>query len=305
MDHDGQVDEHRSEGWKLLLHLGVLFGLTYLAQLGIYLTGGVEGRGMTVLAPLSMFLPGLAATAYLLVTGEGLRFIDWRIGRLRYWALAALIPAATAIICVQIITALGWGSSPHYHFVDGQVVVEKGGFVLGKSAQTPWFFGLNFVLTAFAFALINGVVAAGEEIGWRGFWQKKLVARFGLLPGVVLLGLIWAHWHTPIILMGYNYPESPVLGAFVLWPTYGIFVSMLLAWLTIKGGSVWPAALAHGSFNAFHGSLVDGMNFSVPRLGPDIVALGVAGFVALVAYALTTRQSHTRGAEPGFPTAVC
>lgn len=282
----------QSDGRRLLLHLAILFGLTYAIQFGIYLTGGPDGPGMPVLAPMAMFLPGVFAVAYLLITGEGLRFIDWRMGRFRYWLLAAILPAVTAVIGVQIITALGWGTSPHFHLEQGQVSVLKGGFVLGKGTQSPWFFALNLMLTACVFALINGVVAAGEEIGWRGFWQKKLINRFGLLPGVALLGLIWAHWHTPIILMGYNYPETPVLGALLLWPISGILVSMFLAWLTVSSNSVWPAALAHGSLNAFHGSVLSGMDFSVPRMGPDLLEIAIWAVVAIAAFGLINKKDQ-------------
>ncbi|WP_458188113.1 CPBP family glutamic-type intramembrane protease [Haladaptatus sp. NG-WS-4] len=30
----------------------------------------------------------------------------------------------------------------------------------------------------------------------------------------------------------------------------GIFLGSVLAWVTLRSGSVWPAALGHGAFNA-------------------------------------------------------
>ncbi len=270
-------------------YLLLLFSLTYAVQLVVLWRGGLDSPLFARAAPLIMSLPGLLAVALLLWRGDGLRTIAWRIGRPGYLVAAAIVPAASAILCVAIITWLGLGSSPHLHLADGQVVLEKGRWILGQGRQSIPGFSVNLVTTAMVFALVNGVVAAGEEIGWRGYLQPILVARFGLLRGIILLGLIWAHWHTPMVLAGYNYPETPVLGAFVLFPLELILASALLAWLTIRSGSVWPAALAHGSYNAFHGYVVQGMEVTGPRLVTDLVALAVALAIAVPAYFLARR----------------
>jgi membrane protease YdiL (CAAX protease family) len=279
------------------VYLLLLFSFAWAAQLVVLWKGGLAGPLFPKVAPLIMFLPGVLAVAVLLWTGEGLRSIPWRIRDPGSLLIAALLPAVSAVACVVIIGWLGLGSSPHIQFVDGHVMLEKGRWMLGRGAQSvPWFV-LNLAVTAVVFALVNGAVAAGEEIGWRGYLQPRLLERFGLLRGVVLLGLIWAHWHTPVILAGYNYPETPVLGALFLFPLELIFASFLLAWLTIRSGSVWPAALAHGSYNAFHGYIVQGVEPSGTRLGIDLVVLGVALCVALPAYVLSRRALKSTGGQ--------
>ena len=69
----------------------------------------------------------------------------------------------------------------------------------------------------------------------------------------LLLGAIWGLWHTPINLMGHNYgtsypgfPWLGILGMCLFTTSAGTF----LAWLSERSGSLWPAALAHGTINA-------------------------------------------------------
>ncbi len=102
---------------------------------------------------------------------------------------------------------------------------------------------MALVLQALLIApFINGIPTFGEEFGWRGYLQPKLMdLGTGPRRAVVLTGLIWGVWHWPVILMGHNYgldyPGAPFLGPLAMvWftPTVGT----LLGWLTFKAGSV-------------------------------------------------------------------
>ena len=101
--------------------------------------------------------------------------------------------------------------------------------------------------------VINLFFAIGEEIGWRGFLYPALRQRMFTLPACLLVGAIWGLWHTPINLMGHNYgtsypgfPWLGILGMCLFTTSAGTF----LAWLSERSGSLWPAALAHGTINA-------------------------------------------------------
>lgn len=101
--------------------------------------------------------------------------------------------------------------------------------------------------------VINLFFAIGEEIGWRGFLYPALRQRMSTLPACLLVGAIWGLWHTPINLMGHNYgtsypgfPWLGILGMCLFTTSAGSF----LAWLSERIGSLWPAALAHGTINA-------------------------------------------------------
>jgi membrane protease YdiL (CAAX protease family) len=61
------------------------------------------------------------------------------------------------------------------------------------------------------------------------------------------------------------------------------FISVFLAWVTLRSGSVWPAALAHGVINASaNWTLVFISGASEPLIGPQPVGvIGSLGFALL------------------------
>ncbi len=90
---------------------------------------------------------------------------------------------------------------------------------------------------------------AGEEIGWRGFLQTPLIDAFGVVGGVIILGLIWGIWHAPVALRGHNLKSDFWAEAFVLYPLICVCYSFPLAFLTIESGSIWPALVFHATNN--------------------------------------------------------
>jgi len=95
---------------------------------------------------------------------------------------------------------------------------------------------------------VNALAGLGEELGWRGFLQKELFS-LGFWRSSFLIGFIWGIWHTPLILMGHNYPNNPYLGI-VLMTLLGIFLGPVFSFFRLKAKSVIAAAISHGTFNA-------------------------------------------------------
>jgi membrane protease YdiL (CAAX protease family) len=95
---------------------------------------------------------------------------------------------------------------------------------------------------------INALFAMGEEYGWRGLLWEEFKEK-GFLKANIIIGCLWGLWHAPLILQGYNYPDRPALGI-VLMMLFAIGFSFVLSALTARTNSVWPAAAAHGMFNA-------------------------------------------------------
>jgi membrane protease YdiL (CAAX protease family) len=122
-------------------------------------------------------------------------------------------------------------------------------------------------------ALLATPILWGEEFGWRGYLQVRLLGQHPLLAAVAT-GLIWGVWHYPINLRGYNFPGHPVLGL-VVFPVSTILLSIMFGWLRLRTGSVWAASLAHAATNAVGGSLIT-LLFAG---GPDSIFVGYLGLL--------------------------
>jgi uncharacterized protein len=126
-------------------------------------------------------------------------------------------------------------------------------------------------------ATINAIAGFGEELGWRGFLLKSF-KEMNFLKASIIIGLIWGIWHSPLILMGHNYPQHPEIG--VLMMTFWcILLTPLFVYFTIKAKSVIAAAIMHGTLNATAGiaiMVIDG--------GNDLTVgmTGLAGFISLI-----------------------
>ena len=96
--------------------------------------------------------------------------------------------------------------------------------------------------------LFNAIFTFGEEWGWRGFLLPKLLP-LGQWQALALPGVLWGLWYAPLILQGYDYSFHPRLGV-ILMTIYCLIFGILLGWLRLATGSVWPAVIAHGALNA-------------------------------------------------------
>lgn len=200
---------------------------------------------------LLMWMPGLAALLTTAMHRESFRAFGWR-PRSFIWIVFALF--APLLVHIGILLVLyGIGAVPidpeYIQYEAGLIRVQKTALLFGAEPQHPLFFTLNYVLSFVVGNLLYVVLALGEELGWRGFLQRKLHAHVSPLQTYVVVGLIWGYWHAPGILMGHNFPEQPVLGALVFMPLMTIILSISMGEGQRRTGSVWIAALFHSSFN--------------------------------------------------------
>jgi membrane protease YdiL (CAAX protease family) len=103
------------------------------------------------------------------------------------------------------------------------------------------FFGMSVVW----FALI-------EEIGMRGYLQPHLMS-LGRTTALILVGLVFATWHLPLIFLAPVEVEFPTGNLLLFFPLfYGTFVaaSFFFGYMRIYTGSIWPASIAHAVHNA-------------------------------------------------------
>jgi membrane protease YdiL (CAAX protease family) len=143
---------------------------------------------------------------------------------------------------------------------------------------------INFVWIALLQGLIagitvNAIAGFGEEIGWRGFLLKEF-KEMQFLKSSLIIGFIWGIWHSPLILMGHNYPQHPKIGVLmmIIWC---ILLTPILQFITIKSKSVITAAIAHGTLNAVAGIAIMTING-----GNDLTTgvTGLTGFIILLIF---------------------
>lgn len=165
--------------------------------------------------------------------------------------LGALGPTFAAILVARrepggvraLFRQLGiWRVSPIWYAVAlfGSGVVFTGGMAVysffGHDAG-PWWYPPNEAPRIIALVMFP----LGEEIGWRGFAQPRLQARFGAVRASVLLGVLWCAWHV----MMFHLAGIPLWFLGAMAPFY-IAGSIFFTWIWNRtGGSLLLAVLAH------------------------------------------------------------
>jgi uncharacterized protein len=150
-------------------------------------------------------------------------------------------------------------------------------------------------------ALLNIPFTFGEEWGWRGYLLPQLLP-LGQWHALLISGAIWGFWHAPVILLGYNYPEHPVLGVFLM-AIFCVIVGTILGWTRLATGSVWPAVLGHASINASAGAAYVFSRAGVEYDQSQVTILGWTGWVLpllFIALLVLTHRLPVRGV-PGTP----
>jgi membrane protease YdiL (CAAX protease family) len=148
--------------------------------------------------------------------------------------------------------------------------------------------------------VITVLYSFGEEIGWRAYLLPKLMV-FGPRKAALLVGIIQGVWHWPSILLvgsnyGFDYWGAPVSGPllFVLSVT---LTGMLDAWVVIRSGSVWPAAISHGATNTWNTLVcIFCTADQTPLIGPGFQ--GVIGMLGYAGLAMLIFFNHRSFAQP-------
>jgi membrane protease YdiL (CAAX protease family) len=107
-------------------------------------------------------------------------------------------------------------------------------------------FAPNRFWVGFAFGCAAGFF---EEIGWTGFAFPAMRANQSALRAAVVLGLLWAAWHIPVIdFLGSATPHGAWWFSFFLAFTAAMTaIRVLICWVYSRTGSVLLAQLIHAS----------------------------------------------------------
>ena len=191
-----------------------------------------------VTAAIYMLVPAIATLIMLLViTRDGYTKAGWRSLGLhraghKVWWVALLAPLLVGVVG----TAIVWATPLATFVAPPALAVVLSSFLIQLGVYTVTF-------------------SLGEELGWRGYLLPHLI-QLGRSRALVLVGLVWAAWHLPMILLTPLYHANGnrwiVLPLFVATIVAGSFV---FGYLRLRTGSVWPAAIAHTVHNVSWGTL--------------------------------------------------
>jgi membrane protease YdiL (CAAX protease family) len=226
------------------------YGLTWAIQIPVA-AGVLEGSGWRAVT----WVPAIAALLAAALTGGrgalrelGSRLVRWRVGW-QWYLVVILGPAAFSLAVAGVYTLLGgsWSEAAPPALLEGPLLF------------LPLFL---LILT-----LTDGL---GEELAWRGFALPRLLTRYNALAASLILGVIWALWHLPLLWTQGNGMFHQPVWLLLLDVTAK---SVLFTWLFLHTrGSVLIAMLFHGATNLF-------------LVSPDVVSTGDLTLPVLAAVA--------------------
>lgn len=221
--------------------------------------------------------PAIAALLAAALTGGrgalrelGSRLVRWRVGW--QWYLVVIVgPAVFSLVVAGVYVMFGgsWAEA-------APLAIREGPLLL-----LPLFLA---ILT-----LTDGL---GEELAWRGFALPRLLTRYNALVASVVLGVIWALWHLPLV-----WTEGSVMYQRPVWLLLVDITakSVLFTWVFLHTrGSVLIAMLFHGATNLF---IVSPAVASTGDLTLPLLA-AVAKWVLVVVVVVVAGPGLARGPRP-------
>ncbi len=251
---------------------------------------------------LFMGTPAIAAILASIFTRRSFREIGWKPWPVKYLGLGWLLPILIAFPAYGLVWLTGLGDVPNPLFL------ERGRITIGMPGGPNWL----FIIAAFGFITIvnllpNVILTLGEEIGWRGFLVPELTKQFGFKRAAIVSGVIWGAWHLPGVLNGsYGAGSTPLAYRIACFSALVIATGVIMAWLRMKSGSIWPAVIMHATHNGVIQAFFDAITVRTPRTEWFTGEFGIAlvPFAALAAWYFWRRSDEIKSylsARPSLP----
>lgn len=186
----------------------------------------------------------------------------------RYYLFAWLLPLG--VVGTMLIEAMVIGIGTPDFTLARAIAADP----VGRDVSAMKGVGLLILPQVMLAAILTTPILFGEEFGWRGYLQSRLIPGRPIMAAVAT-GVIWAVWHFPLTLRGYNYPDYPVLGS-MLFTVLAILLSYVFGWIYRRSGSIWANSLAHAATNTIGAMAV---LWLAGAGGPIIISYG--GLLAL------------------------
>lgn len=214
---------------------------------------------------VAQFGPALAALVVILLSGSSIgrwarAIVRWRVAGWWY-AVAIGLPVLFIIVESAVFSLLG---NPL------------------DASRIPG------ALAGFAPSLIllTLIAGLGEEPGWRGFALPRLEERYAPVVATLVLGLAWAFWHLPLVLVDPRFPHgftslAPLFLLALLTLIGILLMAFFYTWIYNATQSVLLVMILHGSFNTATGAFP--APFEVLQRGVYVTLLIVQDITLLLA----------------------
>lgn len=258
--------------------------IRYLALYVIAFAGSVAGTyvpTLSFLSPLSLAVLLFGAIGLWLFDKRPFRDLGFPKSARWPHQLGLSIATGLAIVILFVVILV----------VSGEVTISPGQPLGGRLPQLVFF---TFVFTA--------LIAASEEIIFRGSYFQVIRGRYTLLIGAFTSALLWAIFHLPAM-VGHGVPGAPIVLGMVTFTAFGL---VLVLSSLIAGGSLWVPIGIHYGYNLGYSIL--GAIFSLEIVGapiltgssgwvPETGLIGVFVWVALALLLLAQFRKRTQRAR--------
>lgn len=272
---------------KVNLFILITFSISWTIALLFYLLfPNIDKVPFTIMAAGYMFVPTLSVLIVDLLIDKKKSLKSLAINLNPNWWYMAAWPGIILLVLFSTIISVLWPTitfSPdmtgYIERMSSQLQPDQLEMMKAQFQHSPNEIILKTLLMALAAGIsINAIAGLGEEIGWRGLMVREYKG-LNFWSASLRIGFIWGLWHSPLILMGHNYPQHPVFGVgmMIVWC---ILITPLFMFVRIKTHSVIGAAIMHGTMNA-----CAAMPLLLISGGTDLTA-GFTGFTGMISIAI-------------------
>jgi uncharacterized protein len=238
------MPEKSNSRQQILTYLVLVFAFSsvfYFLTLRAHSLGA--GAGLYVFG--IMWCPALAGMATLKIYKRDLHDLGWKWPEKKYAIQSWFIPLLYASITYAIVWSFRLGGFPNHEFMDA--IAARMGLRASPVVST-----IVYVLLAGSFGMAKGLASSlGEEIGWRGFLVPELFKNIGFTGTAMISGVVWSCWHYPLLIWADYNSGTPTWYGLTCFTVMVISIAFVFAWMRLKSGSVWTAALLHTSHNLY------------------------------------------------------
>lgn len=271
---------------SLVIFICLAFGTSWAIAFALYLAGGFVSVGPWLPVVLFAYMcgPAIAGITCVLLFDRS-RWKD-ALGIMRpnwkempwAWIAGILLLGGALLITLTI---------PGYKFISpmdslanqievaSETMSEQDLSLARTQLQMPFLGIILLGMSLLIGPLINAFLTLSEELGWRGYLWHVLKEQ-GFWSATCITGLLWGLWHMPIIWLGHNYPDAPILGS-ALFVLLCLLMSPVYSWLRVTTKSVWGPGLFHGTTNSAASYFI---MLQDPQDQPWLGLLGIGGFIA-------------------------